>query len=166
MFALASVRRAARAESDLQKVLAAFSDGQVMTLALRDDPYPYAVPVNYAPWVQDDELYLLFHGAKAGRKFNLLKNDGRAGFSILLRDQLHLTEDCTSSNFFRSLCGHGDTVLLHGEEALQALCRLMAHHGSTIPQPQQAQLLQPMLRATQVFALHVREAALKENRPH
>ncbi len=166
MFTLAAVRRAARSESDPQKVLAAFAAGRVMTLALRDDPYPYAVPVNYAPWFHDDELYLIFHGARAGRKFNLLKNDGRAGFSIVLRDQLQLKADCSSSNFFRSLCGQGDTALLQGDEALQALCLLMAHHGSNIPPQQQAQLLQPMLRATQVFALQVREAALKENKPH
>ena len=62
MFELVKMRRAQRACNDLQQVLAAFSDSQEMTLALNDEPYPYAVTVNYAPMIRDNELFLLFHG--------------------------------------------------------------------------------------------------------
>lgn len=81
MFQLVKMRRVQRACNNVQQVLAAFSDSREMTLALNDEPYPYAVTVNYAPMVRDNELFLLFHGAQKGRKYELLQKDGRCAFT-------------------------------------------------------------------------------------
>ena len=75
MFSFIPMRKALRAVTSVEQVLQALNTAQEMTLAIKDEPYPYAVTVNYAPVVRDDELYLLFHGAKVGRKFTLLKRD-------------------------------------------------------------------------------------------
>ncbi len=170
MFELVKMRRAQRACNDLQQVLAAFSDSQEMTLALNDVPYPYAVTVNYAPMIRDNELFLLFHGAQKGRKYELLKKDGRCAFTMTLRTQVELKEQSwESTNFFRSLCGDGTVHFLEGEEALEALVVLMAHHGYSDEPQELAKLKEQLvahLRGTQVFALKVEHAGLKENVQH
>ena len=154
MFQLVKMRRVQRACNDVQQVLAAFSDSQEMTLALKDDPFPYAVTVNYAPMIRDNELFLLFHGAQKGRKYELLKKDGRCAFTMTLRTQVELKEQSwESTNFFRSICGDG----------------MVAHHGYSDEPQELAKLKEQLaahLRGTQVFALKVEHAGLKENVPH
>lgn len=163
MFELVTMRRSSRACHDKAKVLAAFSEAQEMTLALKDEPYPYAVTVNYAPVIKDDELYLVFHGAKAGRKFELLKKDPRCAFTITLSTEVELLElPQKSTNFFRSLSGDGTMLLLEGQEALDAVVELMVHHGYDQDLTVLREKLKAPMKATQAFALKVEHAGLKE----
>ena len=46
MFELVTMRRSTRACNDHEQVLNAFNDACEMTMALKDEPYPYAVTVN------------------------------------------------------------------------------------------------------------------------
>ena len=164
MFSLVKMRRSARSCNDLTAVTQAFYTGQVMTLALNDKPYPYAVPVNYAPLELDNELYLIFHGAQAGRRYTLLQQQPQVGFSIILDDKLGLKDSaCASTCFYRSLCGDGIVHRFEGERALLALQTLMTHLGSTIDKERmQAQLRQGM-RQVNCCALQVVHAGLKSN---
>lgn len=166
VFSLVEMRRKSRAETDVEKVVQAFSQACEMTLAIKDEPYPYAVMVNYAPYRKGDELYLVFHGAKQGRKYELLQQDGRCAASILLRTEVQLLRACESTNFFCSLCAEGTVEFWDGEEALEALEVLMLHHGYEDPEEELKAQMAPMLKKTQVFALKVERAGLKENRPH
>ena len=124
MFAFIPVRKALRAVTSVEQVLQALNTAQEMTLAIKDEPYPYAVTVNYAPVVRDDELYLLFHGAKAGRKFTLLKRDPNCAFTITLRTNTLIYPDCRSTNHFASICGEGEVLFVEGEEALDVVLLL------------------------------------------
>lgn len=163
MFKLYPMRRAERAESDVNKVKAAFSESRVLTLALCDEPFPYSVIVNYAPLERADDLYLIFHGARAGRKYELIKRNNAAAFSILLRSSERIKDSCSSTNCFKSICGEGRIELLEGDEALQALCVLMAHHGSQAEPALLMEKMRPLFLKTQTYALKVERAALKEN---
>lgn len=168
MFELVAMRRAQRACTDPKQVLAAFSEATEMTLALKDEPYPYAVTVNYAPLVQAGELYLVFHGAKAGRKFELMQRDPHCAFTITLRSQIALLElPQKSTNFFRSLSGEGMIEFWDGAAAQAAIVQLMVHHGSDpATSAELKERLTPHLKATQMFALKVERAGLKANEPH
>ena len=75
MFSVPKFRRASRGHGEINFLLYKIKSAHTLVLALQDEPYPYAVAVNYAPKVCDDELYLIFHGAKEGRRFNLLKKN-------------------------------------------------------------------------------------------
>ena len=166
MFELVTMRRKKRACSDPKQVLAAFSEACELTLALKDEPYPYAVTVNYAPLVQEDELYLLFHGAKAGRKYDLICHDPRCAFTITLRSQVELNaRPQYSTNFFKSLSGEGTIKLLEGQAAFDACVQLMMHHGYHGDLTQLNEQIQSSLPVTQMFALHVERAGLKEHSP-
>ncbi len=162
MFILPEIRRASRGCNDVKTVLESFSLAHEMTMALKDEPFPYAVTVNYAPQVIDDELYLIFHGARAGRKFELMKRDPHVAFTITLRSQIYMSEDAHSTNFFKSISGDGVIEFLEGEDSLNALMVLMRHHGSVSDDAKLREYLLPSLKATQSFMLKVRMAGLKE----
>lgn len=167
MFELVTMRRSTRACNDHEQVLNAFNDACEMTMALKDEPYPYAVTVNYAPVVKDNELYLVFHGAKAGRKLELLHRDPHCAFTITLRTQVVIKElPHKSTNFFRSISGEGTMLFLEGEAAQEAIVALMAHHGYDQDLEQLKRDVVPHLKATQMFALKVERAGLKEIVPH
>ncbi|MBU3843426.1 MAG: pyridoxamine 5'-phosphate oxidase family protein [Candidatus Anaerobiospirillum pullicola] len=163
MFAFILVRKALRAVTSVEQVLQALNTAQEMTLAIKDEPYPYAVTVNYAPVVRDDELYLLFHGAKAGRKFTLLKRDPNCAFTITLRTNTLIYPDCRSTNHFASICGEGEVLFVEGEEALDVLADMMAFYKAPIEREALKEKMRPKLAATQAFALKVSALAMKVN---
>lgn len=163
MFELYPMRRSERAETDVNKVKAAFSESRVLTLALHDEPFPYSVIVNYAPMERNGDLYLIFHGARAGRKYELITRNNQAAFSILLRSAERMKDSCSSTNCFKSICGEGTIELLEEDDALKALYVLMAHHGSKADPQALMDKMCPMLFKTQTYALKVERAALKEN---
>ncbi len=164
MFETVSVRRKERAQTSPAKVIEALFAGSQLTLALKDQPCPYAVTVNYAPLLMDDELYLIFHGAKAGRKYELLRRCPQAGFTVTLQSYVHNTGDCKSSTFYQSVCGEGTVSFLQGKQAVQALVALLQHLGSSLPAEVLGSRIEPGMGAVQCFALKVSRAALKEHR--
>lgn len=91
------------------------------TLALLgDDGYPYSVPVSY--------LFLngkiIFHGAKAGHKFDAIKNYPKASFSVIDKDQI-VPEKYTS--YFKSAIVFGKIRILEDKEEMLATLDLLAN---------------------------------------
>lgn len=44
--------------------------------------YPYVIPVNFGFEFNDDKLMLFFHGAKDGKKHEVIKQDNHTTFEI------------------------------------------------------------------------------------
>ncbi len=164
MFKLVSMRRAERACNDITEILQAVKQGSTLTLALVDTPYPYAVPVNYAPMIEDNELYLIFHGAKAGRRYELITRDPHVAFSIVLQGRFELKEPaCTSSTRYVSICGDGIVEIWREERALNAMTVLMQHLGSALPADALKTQLRRGMKHVACCALKIERAGLKRN---
>lgn len=82
-----------------------------------DDGYPYTVPVNY--------LYrngrIIFHGAKAGHKFDSIMRDDKVSFCVIDHDEL-VPDKLT--DYYRSVIAFGRIHLLEDPDAIReaALC--------------------------------------------
>ena len=74
------IRRTKRAISD-DDAKALLSNSRRGVLAVNgDDGYPYAVPVNYL--YDAKENVIIFHGAKAGHKFDSIKSSDKVCFTV------------------------------------------------------------------------------------
>ena len=49
----------------------------ILHLAIKNEPYPYVVPLNFSYEWEGDTLVFYFHCAKEGLKLDLLRRDGR-----------------------------------------------------------------------------------------
>lgn len=69
---------------DLKLIVTMLNEMSFGTMIIQDNPLPYAVPISFC----FDENYadkggVYFHGAKSGRKFELLKNEPKMSFSAV-----------------------------------------------------------------------------------
>ncbi|QAR31989.1 pyridoxamine 5'-phosphate oxidase family protein [Geovibrio thiophilus] len=121
------MRRSEREIKDYKLLENLLKQGEVIHLALADAPYPYLVTVNYG--YRDDALY--FHCASQGRKIDLLKQDPKVYFQIILRNELVRAESaCRWTTKFTSVCGEADAVIQESHaEKRKALQIIMGHYG-------------------------------------
>lgn len=84
-------RKMRRSEKELSKEEVDFilNNAEYGTLAvLGEHGYPYSVPVNFA-FIENK---IVFHGAKAGYKFDLLKEEAKVSFSTVLTSEVVANE--------------------------------------------------------------------------
>lgn len=123
------MRRKDREVTDFQAILDIIEQCRVCRLALHDENYPYLLPVNFGFEVQDGTVVLYFHGAREGKKYDLMRKDPRAGFemdceTVLCSDRA--AGNCTMS--YHSVIGQGVIRFLEGDEKVHALDVLTAHY--------------------------------------
>lgn len=77
------MRRTDREITDRQELLDVMARCDVCRLALNDESgYPYVVPLNFGMEEREGTLYLLFHGAMTGTKYDRMERDSRATFEM------------------------------------------------------------------------------------
>ena len=69
------MRRSDREITDEKELLQVISECDVCRLALNDEEVPYILPLNFGEEVSGGRLYLYFHGAAEGRKYDLISRD-------------------------------------------------------------------------------------------
>ena len=113
-----TMRRNDREVSDKDEIVKFISEQQIIRVGFADDGEVYIVPVNYGFEVCGDEFVFYFHGAKAGRKFELAKKSPDVGFEIDGGYQLMPSENaCGYSAHFKSVIGNGRLVLIEDNDA-------------------------------------------------
>ena len=76
------MRRVDREIKDERLIEAFIAKEQVMRIAFYDNGEIYIVPINYGYTNESGKYSFYFHGAKAGRKYELCKNSPEIGFEI------------------------------------------------------------------------------------
>ena len=121
------MRRSDREIKDEKQIESFIIKEQVMRIAFYDKGEIYIVPVNYG-FVNDSGKYrFYFHGAKAGRKYELSKELPDIGFEIDGNYEL-LEADiaCEYSAKFQSVVGTGKiSIVENREEKISGLNILM-----------------------------------------
>ncbi|MDD4159750.1 MAG: pyridoxamine 5'-phosphate oxidase family protein [Synergistaceae bacterium] len=126
--------------------------GVWMQLAMAGkDGSPYIVPLNYG--FKDD--FIIIHGAKDGKKIDLLKENTKVAFNVSIDTELIRNEDNPSefSMKYRSVSGLGIAAFIEDpEEKREALKILMEHYrGPKEP------MAEGMLKATSVIRIQITE---------
>ncbi|MEI0799720.1 pyridoxamine 5'-phosphate oxidase family protein, partial [Brachyspira intermedia] len=74
-----------------------------------DDNYPYTVPLSYV--YSDNKIF--FHGAKRGYKIDAIKNNNKASFCIIEKDDVKMKEYTT---YYRSVIVFGKVFIIEDED--------------------------------------------------
>lgn len=123
------MRRADREVKDVNEMIEIMKRCDVCRLALNDEGYPYILPLNFGLKVRDGKITLYFHGADAGKKYELIAKDGRASFEMDCAHRLVSSEEtghCTME--YESVIGKGNVEIVSDEEKMEALTVMTDHY--------------------------------------
>lgn len=132
---------------------------QIIRIAFYDNGDLYIVPLNYGFIYENDKYVFYFHGAKAGRKFELSKSSPMVGFEIDGEYEL-LQADvaCNYSAKFQSVIGTGRLSIIEDyEEKIKGLNVLLNH----ISGKSEWDYSKDMVNAVAVFRLEVDKLSCK-----
>ena len=155
------MRRQDREIKDPEKILSIIAACPYCHLGFSDQGKPYVVPVNFGYAVEDGRTVFYFHGAREGRKIDLIRDTGWACMQMEEGYQLHRADRaCGHSAAFRSIIGGGPIVILEDlEEKRRALSRIMAHTAGS----GDWEFPEAAVRAVCVYKMTAEELSCKEH---
>lgn len=123
------MRRNDREITDETAVDAFIQSEKIIRIAFYDEGDIYIVPVNYGYERSGSRRFFYFHGAKAGRKYQLAQHSPVVGFEIDGRFRVIEGENaCDFSANFQSVTGTGTLTLIEDNtDKAAALNCLMKH---------------------------------------
>ena len=153
------MRRSDREIKDEGLIEAFIAKEAVMRIAFYDNGEIYIVPINYGYTNESGKYRFYFHGAKAGRKYELCKNSPEIGFEIDGNYEL-LGADiaCDFSAKFQSVIGTGKICIVEDkQEKIRGLNILMKQAtGSS-----EWQYSEEMINAVAVYRVDVFKLSCK-----
>lgn len=157
------MRRRDREVTDAGMIDAIINECEIMRLGLSESgsPYPYIVPVNFAPKTENGVLYLYFHGSMAGRKYEMLKKEPRCTFEMDIPIKMEcIPEKRDVTMRYKCVMGKAVAEFLEGEEKQKALDEvIMSRHEET----KDFDYNREAVKRTAVIRLRVTELTAKAN---
>lgn len=130
-------------------------------LGLNDNGRVYIVPLNFGFLNENGKRVLYFHSAKEGKKIDLIKENGYAGFQMNTGYELVSGEKaCDYTAKFRSVAGGGKISVVQSEE--EKMSGLRAVMNSTAGE-KNWQYNEKWLNAVCIIKLEIGEISCKEN---
>lgn len=126
-----------------------------------DDDEVYIVPLNFGHKMKDNTYVFYFHGAKEGRKIDLIQNNPHVGFEMDTNYALNEADiACGYSARFQSIIGNGIASMVSElEEKKMGLSLLMEHNTGK----REWSFNEKMLEQVVVFKLVVTKMSCKEH---
>ncbi len=155
------MRRKEREITDLQQIKEVVSGCEVCRIGFYDKEQAevYVLPLNFGYEFKGEQLSLYFHGAKSGRKIDLISQAPQVGFEMdtkfkLIEDELA----CEFSAKYQSLIGNGCISLIEDAAEKNRTMQLIMDHyapGKTWEFPE------AMLGRTALFKIEVSKFSCK-----
>ncbi len=123
------ITRREREVTDMEEILSILDKAKVLHLGLVDGDEPYVVPMNYGYIMEDRKLTVYLHGAKVGRKLDLMRVNPKVFFEMDC--DIVPFEGKTACNYgitYASVMGRGKAVIIDDEdieEKIKGLAVLM-----------------------------------------
>ena len=122
------MRRNDREVTDIQEIRALIDECKVIRLAMIDGDKPYVVPLNFGYTYENGAFTFYFHGAKEGKKLDVIRKNASVAFEMDCQNALqHGETACTHSYYYASVLGEGKAEILEGDEKCKGLSALMLH---------------------------------------
>lgn len=130
-------------------------------LAFADGPHPYIVPLSFGYERTEDTQIFYYHSASVGRKVDLIRSLGFAGFELDREGTINPSKKaCDFSVRYQSIIGEGEiSELIDAKEkayALQVIMKKYSGRGDW-------EFPETMLAKTAVFRLVVKELSAREH---
>ncbi|MDR1157908.1 MAG: pyridoxamine 5'-phosphate oxidase family protein [Oscillospiraceae bacterium] len=122
------MRRSDREVTDFNEITDILRRADTIRLGLRDEPYPYVVPLSFGLETEDGKITLHFHGAKDGLKHDLIRANPHV---CVEADIFHSYAEVSGSvtTEYESVIGFGTCELVSGDEAVKGIDLLLDHCG-------------------------------------
>ncbi|MEG2918230.1 MAG: pyridoxamine 5'-phosphate oxidase family protein [Clostridium sp.] len=155
------MRRKDREITDKEKINEIIANCHCCRLGFYDDGEVYIVPLNFGYVEKDGKRIFYFHGAKEGRKIDLISKTHSAGFELDTNYNLNKGETaCQYSAGFQSLIGTGHVTFVEEQvEKRAALQSIMLHNT----RKDSWDFSDVMLNSVCVFKLEVKKISCKEH---
>lgn len=155
------MRRKDREVTELVKIKEIIDKSEIIRIGYYDEGEIYIVPVNFAYTEENGKYTFYFHGASAGRKFELSKNGCRVGFELENSTKIVLDDksSCLSSCLFRSAIGSGKISLITNPQEKERYLNLIM---SRFTGKKEHFFEKTMLEKTAVFKLEAEKLSCKE----
>lgn len=119
--------RRERQVTDINKILEILDKAKVVRIGLVDGDEAYVVPMNYGYTYENEKLTLYLHGARRGKKIDLMRANPKVFFEMDC-DIVPFEGEvaCKYGITYSSIMGRGKaTILEDPQEKMQALTYLM-----------------------------------------
>lgn len=120
--------RRERQVTDERSIRHILDTAKVVHLGMVDGDEPYVVPMNYGYLLENGKLTLYLHGARRGRKLDVLRANPKVFFEMEC-DLQPFTSDvaCKYGMAYSSLMGKGKAVIVEDVAEKQKSLRLLMH---------------------------------------
>lgn len=155
------MRRKDREVTDSMKIENIISQCTCCRIGFYDDGEVYIVPLNFGYEIKNNTYIFYFHGAKEGRKINLINKNPLVGFEMDTNYVLNEADlACGYSARFQSIIGNGVvSIVSEINEKKMGLSLLMEHSTGK----RDWNFDEKMLNAATVFKLEVTRMSCKEH---
>lgn len=146
---------------DEQKIREIISACHCCRLGFSDEGKVYIVPLSFGYCEENGRKLFYFHGAKEGRKIDLIAENHYAGFELDTNYKLNEGRNaCSYSARYQSVTGGGTvTFVEEPEEKTKALRSIMCQNTKK----EDWEFAEEMLQAVCIFKLEVEEMCCKEH---
>lgn len=124
------MRRKDREITDKNKIREIIDKCYCCRIGFNDNGRVYIVPLNFGYELSEDNYTFYFHGAKEGRKIELIQKAPDVGFELDTDYKLKESDiACGCSARFQSIIGNGlIKIVTDSEEIKKGLCCIMKHN--------------------------------------
>ncbi|MCM1134159.1 MAG: GNAT family N-acetyltransferase [Clostridium sp.] len=123
------MRRTDREIKEFEEIVKVMERCEICRLAFHDDSYPYILPLNFGMQVEEGKIVLYFHGAREGKKYQLMAADNRVSFEMDCSTKLAaILENGNCTMEYESVIGQGIVEILPNDRKEEALDILMRHY--------------------------------------
>ena len=155
------MRRNDREVTDYMKIENIISRCTCCRIGFQDEGEVYIVPLNFGYEAKGDTYVFYFHGAKEGRKIDLIGKNPIVGFEMDTNYALKEADQaCGHSARFQSIIGNGVvSIVSETDEKKLGLSLIMEHNTGK----QNWNFDEKMVNAVTVFKLEVTKMSCKEH---
>lgn len=158
------MRRTDREITDRQTIIDIIERCECCRIGFYDNGEVYIVPLNFGVYYDEHRIIFYFHGAKEGRKIDLIAKSPCVGFEMDTNHNVYTKNNtgiaCTYTARFQSVIGTGKvSTVCDLNEKKHGLLLLMKH----ATQKHEWQFDDKALNAVAVFKLEVEKLSCKEH---
>ncbi|MCI8631052.1 MAG: pyridoxamine 5'-phosphate oxidase family protein [Firmicutes bacterium] len=125
------MRRKEREIKDYSTMLAILEGCDCIRLGFVNENRAYIVPVNFGIKEKNEKITLYFHGAKEGRKIDMITKNPYVCFEADRKHEVVIGENaCDYSFLYQSIIGYGEVSFIENtDEKSRALNCIMKHYS-------------------------------------
>ena len=158
------MRRKDREITDRQAIIKIIESCQCCRIGFQDDGEVYIVPLNFGFEYDEERFVLYFHGAKEGRKIDLIAKNPCVGFEMDTNHEIYAKSNnetaCAYTARFQSVIGTGKiSMVCDDDEKKHGLLLIMEHTTQKCAWSFDGK----MLNVVAVFKLEVDKLSCKEH---